>query len=116
MKVKRSLRVAELIKRDLSLIIANRVRNEEVREVLITYVKVSDDLKHAKVYYRILNQTAEKQTIANALIRVTGFLRTELGRTANLRYVPELNFFYDYSFDEANKIDLLIDKIKHEAE
>ncbi|OQX86644.1 ribosome-binding factor A [candidate division KSB1 bacterium 4484_87] len=114
MKVKRSLRIAELLKRDISGIIATRVRDSLVKSVLITYVKVSDDLKHARIYYRTLQHENELADIDMALVKVTNFLRLELGKMTNLRYVPELKFFYDNVFDEANRIDSLLEKLKEE--
>ena len=54
MKVKRSLRVSELIKREISEIIANKVRDRQVKNIIVTHVKVTDDLKIAKVYYRLI--------------------------------------------------------------
>ena len=115
MKVKRSLRVAELIKRDVSGIIATRVRDSLVKSVLITYVKVSDDLKHARIYYRTLKTETDAGEIDLALDKVTSFLRLELAKATKLRYVPELKFFYDSGFDEANRIDSLLEKLKHDG-
>ena len=114
MKVKRTLRVAELLKRDLSMIISTRVRDSVVKTVLITYVKVSNDLKHARVYYRTLPKNSEQRNVKLALEKVTSFLRLELGKTTNLRYIPDLKFFYDDVIDEADRIDSLLDKIKHD--
>ncbi len=114
MKVKRSLRVAELLKRDLSMIISTRVRDSLVKTVLITYVKVSNDLKHARVYYRTLQTDSERGNVKVALEKVTSFLRLELAKITSLRYIPDLKFFYDDVIDEANKIDSLLDKIKHD--
>ena len=114
MKVKRSLRVAELLKRDLSDIITTRVRDPLVKSVFITYVKVSDDLKYAKIYYRSIKTDSANNKLKMALERVTNFLKLELGRRTELRYIPELRFFYDSGIDEANRIDHLIEQIKQD--
>ena len=114
MKVKRSLRVSELIKREISDIITNKVRDRLVRSIIVTYVKVTDDLKYAKVYYRLINDKMNKDKLDAALARVTKFIRLEVGSRVELRYVPEIHFFYDSRMDEAARIDFLLAKLKKE--
>ncbi|MBC8184973.1 30S ribosome-binding factor RbfA [candidate division KSB1 bacterium] len=112
MKVKRSLRVSELIKREISDIIARKVRDRLVKSIIVTQVKVTDDLKIAKVYYRIIKDKTNKDKIEAALGRVSKFIRMEIGNRTELRYVPEIHFFYDSGMDEAARIDYLLEKLK----
>jgi len=112
MKVKRSLRVSELLKREISNIISNKVRDRLVKNIIITYVKVSDDLKYTKVYYRRIGSTKNNVKLEKALERVSKFIRMELANRTELRYIPEIHFFFDSGADEAERIDYLLNKLK----
>ncbi|MDW7679674.1 MAG: 30S ribosome-binding factor RbfA [bacterium] len=112
MKVKRTLRVAEQIKRDISTIISKDVKDPVVKGVIITFVNISDDLRIAKVYYRSLGTHYSQPQISKALDRVTSFVRLELARKSELRFVPELRFYFDSGVDQADRIDYLLDQIK----
>ncbi len=114
MKVKRSLRVSELMKREICDIIANKVRDRLVKNIIITHVKLSDDLKYSKIYYRYINDNLNQAKLASALERVTKFIRLEIANRIALRSVPEIHFCYDSGMDEALKIDRLLEKIKDE--
>jgi len=112
MKVKRSKRVSELLKREISDIITRKVRDRLVKSIIVTQVKVTDDLKLAKVYYRLMKDKTNKDKIEVALGRVTKFIRMEVGNRTELRYVPEIHFYYDSVMDEAARIEHLLDKLK----
>jgi len=111
MKYKRSLRVSELIKREVSTIIAVSVKDPWIKAVNITFVKMSDDLKHAKIYYRVLGDQETRDHANVGLERARKFIRAEIGHRTELRYVPEIQFFYDKGMDEAAYIELLLQKI-----
>ena len=112
MKVKRSLRVSELIKRELSEILAQKMRDPRVKSVSITSVKVSDDLKIAKIYYRVFGNDEQKENTKLGLENGKSFLRSEIGSRLELRYVPDLVFFYDVGLEHAEHIDSLLERIK----
>ncbi len=113
MKVRRAVRVAELLKREICDIIATKVRDQFVKSIIITYVKLTDDLKYAKVYYRTLEQPDAEKSHAQVLERVTKFIRLELGQRTELRFIPEIHFLYDSGIDQATRIDYLLEKIKN---
>lgn len=112
MKVKRSLRVSELLKRYLSETISLKMRDPRVKNISITSVKVTDDLKIAKIYYRVIGDEKDKEQAKNGLEKGKKFLRSEVGEHLDLRYVPELIFYYDIGLDHAEHIDSLLAKIK----
>ena len=112
MKIKRSLRVSELIKRELSAIIFFAIKDPAVKSVNITFVKVTDDLKHARIYYRVLGDDKAKDNATRGLQRAKSFIRSEISHRTDLRYVPEIEFFYDTGLEEAEHIEMLLKKIK----
>jgi len=114
MKIKRSTRVAELIKREISLIIAEKIKDPDVKTVTITYVTVTDDLKIAKIYYRVMGDDQSKENAIKGLERANKYIRAEIGHRIELRYVPEVKFFYDSGLENAYHIEMLLKKINEE--
>ena len=108
---KRASRVADVIKNELSVLLVQRARDPHLRDISISRVELSDDLRHAKVYYTMF-QGQEKMTQVNrSLDKATGFMRSHLAKTLNLRFTPELRFWYDEEFEEVEKIEKLLDEI-----
>ncbi|UCE05811.1 MAG: 30S ribosome-binding factor RbfA [bacterium] len=113
MKFKRSLRISELIKREVSSIIATTIKDPSIKSVNITFVKVSDDLKHAKIYYRVIGDDQTKANALKGLERAKKFIRSQIGNRTELRYIPEIQFHYDTGMDDAIHIDQLIKQIQN---
>lgn len=111
MKYRRSLRVSELIKRKVSDIIMFTIKDPWVKSVTITFVKVTDDLKHAKIYYRVLGDEQSLDHATKGLERAKNFIRSEILQRTELRFVPEIQFLYDTGMDEAEHINLLLKQI-----
>ena len=107
---KRSERVADLLRQAVSEILMSRVQHAGLEEVTVTGAKVSDDLQHARVYYRVLNLD-HKDEVAKRLELMTGTVRKELGHQMKLRYTPELKFEYDRSLEYGHRIDQLLNSI-----
>ncbi|MDZ7332040.1 MAG: 30S ribosome-binding factor RbfA [candidate division KSB1 bacterium] len=112
MKYKRSQRVSELLKREISQIIFFTLKDPAIKPVTVTFVKVTDDLKHASIYYRVLGDESAKAGASKGLERAKRFIRFEIGQRTELRFVPEIEFFYDEGLDEAARIELLLHQIK----
>ena len=111
----RQARVSTLLRETLSEILMRKVKDPRVATVTITDVEVSHDLKVAHVFFCL----ADKAGAADALKGLTsaqGFFRHELRGVLSLKYVPELIFMYDKSFDYGTKIDTLLMKIKIDEE
>lgn len=97
--------------RAISELLHTRVKNEDVKDAILTKVTVSRDLGHAKVFYTLLEEN-KKEHVQKALESAAGLLRSILGKEMHLRTIPELHFFYDRSEIEARKMDELLDSIK----
>ncbi len=115
MRFKRSLRVSELIKREIGAIISFTIKDPSIKAVNITSVKVSDDLKYAKIFYSIIGDSQTREEAGKGLDRAKKFIRSEIGHRCDLRYVPEIQFSYDSGMDDAAHIELLLKKI-HDSE
>jgi len=101
MQGRRADRVGTLIQEEISRLILQSVKDPRVRCATVTRVKVSDDLRHAKVFIAPIggDETQRREALVG-LKRAVGFLRGELGRRLRLRYVPELVFSLDDSLEQ----------------
>jgi ribosome-binding factor A len=108
----RAQRVAGLIHEILSDLMRKEISDPRLALTTITHVKVSPDLRIARVYFAAAGG-AEKSAEAGAGFKsAAGFIKRRLGRELGLRYMPELGFFYDESFDTAAHIDQLLKSVE----
>ena len=108
-------RIDEEYRKELSQIISYDLKNPNVTGMIsVTKVKVTTDLKYAKIYVSILNSKNIKETM-DGLKKSSGFIRSELAKRINLRNTPELIFEIDDSIEYGAKIDSILKEILPEA-
>ena len=104
-------RINEEYRKELSQIIGYELKNTNITGMIsVTKVKVTTDLKYAKIYVSILNSKSIKNTM-EALKKSSGFIRSELAKRINLRNTPELQFEIDDSIEYGAKIDSILKEI-----
>ena len=108
MEYQRSDRVGDLLLEVISELLRREIRDPRVSAVALTAVKMSKDLRHARVYFNLLGGAASQDGAAAGLKSASGFIRTKAAKQLNLRFVPNLEFTYDESADEAQRIDALL--------
>jgi ribosome-binding factor A len=113
---KRSQRVGDLIREVISEMILRDLSDPRLETVTITDVEVTADLKLARVFFSARGDQAREKTALQGLEGAAGFIKRNLGRELRLRYMPELMFQVDRSFDYGSKIDRLIRTIQDEKE
>lgn len=101
-------RVGEQIKKELSQIIQQEIKDPRIGFVTVTAVEMSGDLQQAKVYVSILGSQTDKDESIAALDKAKGFIRSEVGRRVQLRHVPEIHFSVDQSLDHSEQITRLL--------
>ena len=109
---KRALRVGDLIKKEISYLLLENVKDPRVAGVTITGINLSNDLKRAKVFFSVIGDEHEIEKAGAGLARATGFIKREIGLRMSLRYVPELIFIYDPSLESGNSMERLFEKLK----
>ncbi len=105
----RADRIGAEMRRLLALLVHDELRDPRVGMVTIQEVRVARDLSHAKVYYTCLDDARAAET-GKALRHSGGFLRRRLGQLMKLRTIPELEFTFDRSVSEGNRLSALIDR------
>lgn len=107
-------RVNEELKKELSQVINYELENKDITGMVsVTKVKVTPDFKYAKVYVSVLNSKNLQKTL-KGLKESSGFIRTRIAHTVNLRVTPELVFEYDDSMEYGEKIDAILKDLKKE--
>ena len=109
----RPKRVSEAVKNELSLLLLRDASDPRLTGVTITRVVVTPDLKQAKVYCSLPTGGASGPATA-AMRRARGFFRSHLAKVLNMRYTPDLLFFFDHQNEEAQRIDDLFRQIEKE--
>lgn len=110
----RSDRVGGLIRQILSDILRRQIKDPRLAMTTISAVKMSSDLKVAKIYYTTPAGEKNRKATAAGFKDAEGFIKRTLGREVKLRYMPELKFFVDESFDYGSNIDKLLESLKSE--
>ena len=105
----RTERVAQLLQREITSILLQKVRDANLKDVSVSHVKVTKDLKLAKIYFRHYSSVDVKQ-IEKSLNKAKGFFKTELSQRLDLRVIPDLKFYYDEFLDCRDKMDQLFEK------
>lgn len=97
------------------MVILRGVKDPRVSDAFIsvTAVDTTPDLKYAKVYYSCLS--GNKKEVAKGLRQASGYMRTQLARTLNLRMTPELTFYEDHSIEHGAHISKLLNGIEISA-
>ncbi len=107
----RSERVGGLIQSALFEILLKSIKDPRLDPVTITGVRMTKDLKLARVYFA---SSGNPQEAAAGFKKAHGFIKKALARELDLRYMPELEFFYDESIDYAMHMTTVLKQIKKE--
>src|SRR3990172_625306 len=106
----RPRRVAELIRRELAMLIPRELDDPRAHEIKITGAEVSRDFSSARIYFSLLSGSVEAKQTTKSLNCAAGFLRHALMGRVTLRTVPVLRFYFDESVERGARIDSLIDR------
>ena len=107
-------KVASQISREISDILANEANDSLLKTITITGCEVSSDISYAKVFFTSFSDL-DKEQLEKELAEASGYIRTKLANTIELRHTPILEFKYDSSIEYGNKIEDIIKEI-HQKE
>ncbi len=113
---KRSQRVADQIRRDVSEIIADLLRDKTHLMVTVSEIDLTKDLRNAKILYTVLGGEAEREEAADFFKARIKKIQKELAQRLRIRRMPELTAQYDESLLEGLRVSALIDKVIGETE
>ena len=105
-------RIEKIIEREIGNILLSEVKDQRLRYVTITNVKVTNDLSIATVFYTIIGDENQIVSTKKNLEDAKGFIRSKLSKVLEIRKTPELRFKYDESFEYGNKIEEILKNLK----
>jgi ribosome-binding factor A len=108
-------RVAELLLQAISDIVILKIKDPRVQGITITEVRMSGDLKSAAVYFSSLAD-GKAEDHKKGLENAAGFIRRNLRSELDLKYIPELSFIYDTSFDNFSRINALLKQLEPKSD
>jgi len=113
----RTDRVGDLMRRDIADILLRDVKDPRVRFVTITDVRLSKDLRNARVFFTVLLQEGQLlDDVTEALRHAAGFVQRKVGSRLQLRCTPHITFAYDTSFENGSRMDTILRGIEEELD
>ncbi|MBW1887428.1 MAG: 30S ribosome-binding factor RbfA [Deltaproteobacteria bacterium] len=109
---KRAVRVGDQILKEIAELLVTKVKDPRVKATTLTGIHLSDDLKHARVYYSAMGDEEDIIRTQAGLDSAKGFIKRKIGLRMDLRYVPDIVFEHDLSLEKGNKMERLFEKIK----
>ena len=117
MSVNRIIRISEEIRKEVSDIILNDLKDPRISGMIsITKASVTKDMRYAKIYFSVLGGPEDKKHILEGLKNAAGFIRKEIGHRMKLRYIPEMIFEVDDSIEYGFKISNILKQITPKKE
>ncbi len=107
----RAERVSGLIQQTLSEILQKSIKDPRLKSVSITGVKMTGDLKLARIYFVTTDEISTREEASAGFQKAHGFIKHALAQKLELRYMPDLHFFYDESIDYGMHIDSVLKRL-----
>ncbi|MDP8234113.1 MAG: 30S ribosome-binding factor RbfA [Candidatus Saelkia tenebricola] len=107
-------KISQQLKKAISRILLLEVKDSRIGFVTITQVRVSSDLKIAKVYYTLLEGNVKKKDAHEGLERASGYIRKLVAGRMKMRFTPEIKFYFDDTIEESIRIEKILDELKDE--
>jgi len=109
---RRSVRVGDQILKEMALLLIHRVMDPRVQGVTLTGIRLSRDLKTARVFFSVMGEQDRVEGAKNGLEHAKGFIKREIGHRLPLKYVPDLVFVHDPSLERGNHMDRILKEIR----
>lgn len=111
MSSRRAQKVAAAIREVVSMAILADLKDPRIRDVTVTYVEASADLRHAKVHVSIMGDERHQELSLRGLQSAAGYLQSRIARRLDLRYTPKLNFLLDQGVKHSIEIAQILDRV-----
>jgi ribosome-binding factor A len=108
--------VQDFLREEISMIIQREIKDPGLGFITIIDVKMTEDLKYAKVYYSVFGSEEERERTAEALKRAKSYIKHLLGDKMHMKYMPEITFAYDTDQEKAARIDEILKKVSNVSE
>ena len=111
--MRRPERVADMLREEITQIVGYELEDPRVAMVTVTDVRVSENLRDARVYVTVAGDEAEIKAALVALRHAAPYVRKQVGFSLNLRHTPEIHFVRDTVEEQGARVDQLLAEIEH---
>jgi ribosome-binding factor A len=111
MSSRRALKTAEAVRGVVSMAILSDLRDPRVRDVTVTYVEVSADLRSAKVHVSVMGDESRQELTLRGLQNAAGFLQAKLAERIDMRYTPKLTFLLDQGVKKSIEVATILKRV-----
>lgn len=108
MTVRRADRIADQLREAIADLLLREIKDPRIGMVSLTAVQVSDDLRHAKVFFSVVGGADVQTRTLDGLRSAAGFIRREAARRLQLRFAPEIVFHFDAGPERAQRVAELL--------
>ncbi len=112
--MRRPERVADILRDEISQIVGYELEDPRITMVTVTDVRLSENLKSARVYVTVAGNEEEHKLALAALRKAAPYVRKQVGLSLNLPRTPEIHFVRDRVEEEGERVDKLLDKIERD--
>jgi ribosome-binding factor A len=116
MPARRVLKAAEVIREVVSMAILTELRDPRIRDVTVTSVEVSPDMRHAKVHVSVMGDEAKQNLSLRGLQNAAGFLQQKLAKRIDARYIPRLRFVLDQGVKHSFEVTRILAELLPDEE
>lgn len=110
---KRSDRVGDLIKEEIaSMVLRGEIKDPRIGFVTITHVKMSPDLKEARVYFSQIGEGQDVEKSREGLNHASGYIRRALAKRLDLKHIPAVSFFFDETLEYSEHMEQVMRDLK----
>jgi ribosome-binding factor A len=113
---RRALKAAEIVREVVSMAILAELKDPRIRDVTVTYVEVSPDLRQAKVHVSVMGDEARQRTSLQGLRSAAGFLQSKLGKRIETRYTPRIEFYLDQGVKKSIEVARILKEVLPEPQ
>jgi ribosome-binding factor A len=111
MPSRRTEKAAEAIREVVSMAILTELSDPRVRDVTVTHVEVSPDLRHAKVHVSVMGDEARQKLTLRGLQSAAGFLQAKIAERIEIRYTPKLSFMLDQGVKRSIAVAQILEQV-----
>lgn len=104
--------IGDQLLREMADLLMRKVNDPRIKGATLTGIHLSDNLRHARVYYSVLGDEEDIIRTQAGLDSAKGFIKREVALRVDLKYMPEIFFMHDPSLEKGNSLDKLFQKIR----
>jgi ribosome-binding factor A len=112
MSGRRADRIGDQVLREIADLLMRKVKDPRVKGATLTGISMSNDLKHARVYYSVIGSEREILEAQAGLDSAKGYIKKEIGLRLELKYMPDIIFRHDPSLATGEQMEKLFQQIR----